>query len=109
MSRSANVLSLDTLKSFKLVMCNFSEEARNSLSSGAGGLRGSRDGLERDQFGYWQSQVKKRSEELMQARSALHRRKISQQGSDAVSDADQKDALREAARRLRVAEEKVAL
>src|SRR5262249_38481769 len=49
------------------------------------------------------------SEELMQARSDLHRRKISQQGSDAVSDADQKEALREAQRRLRVAEEKVAL
>jgi hypothetical protein len=72
-------------------------------------LRRMRDWLERDQLGYWQAQVKRRSEELMQARSDLHRRKISQQGSDAVSDADQKEALREATRRLRVAEEKVAL
>ena len=68
-----------------------------------------RDWLERDQLGYWQAQVKKRQEDLMQARSDLHRRKISQQGSDAVSDAEQKEALREATRRLRVAEEKVAL
>ena len=68
-----------------------------------------RDWLERDQLGYWQSQVKRRNEEVMQARSDLHRRKISQQGSDAVSDAEQKEALREATRRLRVAEEKVAL
>ena len=45
----------------------------------------------------------------MQARADLHRRQISQQGSDAVSDADQKEALREAQKRLRVAEEKVAL
>jgi hypothetical protein len=45
----------------------------------------------------------------MQARSDLHRRKITQQGSDAVSDTEQKEALREAMRRLRVAEEKVAL
>ena len=45
----------------------------------------------------------------MQARSDLHRRKISQQGSDAVSDSEQKEALREAMRRLRIAEEKVAL
>ncbi len=109
MSRSANVLSLETLKAFKLVMCNFAEEARSSLSGVDMELRRFRDWLERDQLGYWQSQVKKRSEELMQARSDLHRRKISQQGSEAVSDAEQKEALREATRRLRVAEEKVVL
>ena len=37
-------------------------------------------------------------EDLMQARADLHKRKISQQGSDAVSDAEQKEALREATR-----------
>ncbi len=67
-----------------------------------------RDFLERDQLGYWQAQIKRRNEEVMQARSDLHRRKISQQGSDAVSDSEQKEALREAMRRLRIAEEKVA-
>ena len=45
----------------------------------------------------------------MQARADLHRRQLSQQGSEAVSDAYQKEALREAQRRLRVAEEKVAV
>jgi hypothetical protein len=109
MSKSANVLSVQTLKDFKLVMCNFAEEARNSLSGVDMELRRMRDWLERDQLGYWQSQIKKRSEELMQARADLHKRKISQQGSDAVSDAEQKEALREAMRRLRVAEEKLAL
>ena len=72
-------------------------------------LRRMRDWLERDQLGYWQSQIKKRQEDLMQARADLHKRKISQQGSDAVSDAEQKEALREATRRLRVAEEKLAM
>jgi hypothetical protein len=109
MSKSANVLSVQTLKDFKLVMCNFAEEARNSLSGVDMELRRMRDWLERDQLGYWQSQIKKRSEDLMQARADLHKRKISQQGSDAVSDAEQKEALREAMRRLRVAEEKLAL
>jgi hypothetical protein len=109
MSRSANVLSVQTLKDFKVVMVNFAEEARNALGGVDMELRRMRDWLERDQLGYWQSQVKKRSEELMQARSDLHRRKISQQGSDAVSDAEQKEALREAQRRLRVAEDKVAV
>src|SRR6516162_5715366 len=109
MSRAANVLSIQTLKDFKNVMINFGEEARNALGGVDMELRRMRDWLERDQLGYWQAQVKRRNEELMQARSDLHRRKITQQGSDAVSDAEQKEALREAQRRLRVAEEKVAL
>jgi hypothetical protein len=109
MSKSANVLSVDTLKDFKVSMINFGEDARNALSGVDMELRRMRDWLERDQLGFWQAQVKKRSEEMMQARADLHRRKISQQGSDAVSDAEQKEALREATKRLRVAEEKVQI
>ncbi len=109
MSRAANVLSVQALKDFKNVMITFAEDARNALGGVDMELRRMRDWLERDQLGYWQAQVKRRNEELMQARSDLHRRKITQQGSDAVSDAEQKEALREAQRRLRVAEEKVAL
>ncbi|MGP0068846.1 MAG: hypothetical protein ACLQGP_35260 [Isosphaeraceae bacterium] len=109
MSRTANVLSVQTLKDFKNTMINFAEEARNALGGVDMELRRMRDWLERDQLGYWQAQVKKRQEDLMQARSDLHRKKVSQQGSDAVSDADEKERLREAQRKLRVAEEKVAL
>jgi len=109
MSRSANVLSTQTLKDFKITLCNFGEEARNALSGVEMELRRMRDWLERDQLGYWQSQIKRRQEEMMQARADLHKRKISQQGSDAVSDTEQKEALREAQRRLRIAEEKVEL
>ncbi len=109
MSRSANVQSIQTLKDFKLAMIEFGEDAQNALSGVEMDLRKMRDFLERDQLGYWQAQVKRRNEEVMQARSDLHRRKISQQGSDAVSDSEQKEALREAMRRLRIAEEKVAL
>ncbi len=109
MSRAANVHSIQTLKDFKLAMITFGEDARNALSGVDMDLRRMRDWLERDQLGYWQMQVKRRSEEVMQARSDLHRRKISQQGSDSVSDTEQKEALREATKRLRIAEEKVAL
>jgi hypothetical protein len=109
MSKSASVLSVDALRDFKVQMINFAEDARNSLSGVDMELRRMRDWLERDQLGYWMSQIKKRQEELMQARSDLHRRKLSQSGSDAVSDADQKEALREATKRLHAAEDKVAL
>jgi hypothetical protein len=109
MSRAANVLSTQTLKDFKVTLVNFGEDARNALSGVDMELRRTRDWLERDQLGYWQAQVKRRQEEVMQARADLHKRKISQQGSDAVSDTEQKEALREATKKLRIAEEKVEL
>jgi hypothetical protein len=109
MAQSANVLSVQALKDFKAVMATFSEEARNSLGGVDMELRRMRDWLERDQLGYWQAQIKKRQEQLMQARADLHRRQLSQQGQESVSDADQKEALREAQKRLRAAEEKLAL
>ena len=109
MALSANVLSVQALKDFKAVMATFAEEARNSLGGVDMELRRMRDWLERDQLGYWQAQIKKRQEQLMQARADLHRRQLSQQGQESVSDADQKEALREAQKRLRAAEEKLAL
>jgi hypothetical protein len=70
-------------------------------------LKRMRDWLERDQLSYWQMQVKRRHEAMTMARTELFRRRVSQQGSDAISDTEQKEALHEAQRRLRGAEEKV--
>jgi hypothetical protein len=109
MAQSAKVLSVQALKDFKLSLINFVEESRNALSGVDMELKRMRDWLERDQLSYWQMQVKRRHEAMMMARTELHRRKISQQGSDAVSDTEQKEALREAQRRLHKAEEKVEL
>jgi hypothetical protein len=109
MADSAKVLSVDALKDFRLALITFVEEARNALSGVDMELRRTRDWLERDQLSYWQMQAKRRHEAMMNARTELHRRQISQQGSDAKSDTEQKEALREAQRRLRIAEEKVAI
>ncbi|QEH37084.1 hypothetical protein OJF2_56690 [Aquisphaera giovannonii] len=109
MADSAKVLSVQALKDFRVSLINFVEEARNALGGVDMELKRMRDWLERDQLGYWQMQVKRRHEKMMEARTELHRRKLSQQGSDAVSDTEQKENLREAQRKLRVAEEKVEI
>jgi hypothetical protein len=109
MADSAKVLSVQALKDFRVSLINFVEEARNALSGVDMELKRTRNWLERDQLSYWQMQVKRRHEAMMMARTELFRRKLSQQGSDAVSDTEQKEALREAERRLRIAEEKVAV
>lgn len=107
MADSAKVLSVEAIKDFRIALINFVEEARNALSGVDMDLRRMREWLERDQLSYWQMQVKRRHEAMMMARTELHRRQIAQQGSDAVSDTEQKEALREAQRKLRAAEEKV--
>ncbi len=108
MAQAAKVLSIQSLKDFRVALITFTEEARNALGGVDMELKRMRDWLERDQLSYWQMQVKRRHEAMMMARTELYRRRISQQGSDAISDTEQKEALKEAERRLKVAEEKVA-
>ena len=103
----ANVRSVDALKDFKNALIAYAEEAKNALSGVDMDVRRTRDWLERDQLMYWQTQVKKRNEQVSQARADLFRRQISQSGSGSTSDTDQKEALRLAIQRLRQAEEKV--
>jgi hypothetical protein len=107
MSTGANVRSVDAIKDFKITLINFAEEARVGLSSTDMEIRQVRNWLTRDQLSYWQSQVKRGQERVSMARAELHRRQLSQANSDAVSDTDQKDALREAQRKLAEAEDKV--
>ncbi len=108
MSQSANVKSIQVIRDFKVALANFSDDARNALSSTEMEVRRVRNWLTRDQLTYWQAQIKRRNEELSIARTELHRRRLSQQGSDAVSDTDQKEAMRLAQRRLQEAEQKLA-
>lgn len=104
---TANVRSTDAIKEFRMHLVNFAEEARNALTSTEMEIRQVRNWLERDQLPYWRSQIKKCREMVSMARTELHRRQLSQSNSDAVSDTEQREALREAQRRLREAEEKV--
>ena len=109
MSQSANVRSVEALHDFRIALTNFSEEARTALSSAEMEVRRTRDWLTRDQLTFWQAQIKKRNELLSMARTELHRRRLSQQGSDAISDTEQKEAVRIAQKRLEAAEQRVAL
>ena len=109
MSQSANVRSVQAIHDFKIAMANFAEDARTALSSSEMEVRRVRNWLQRDQLTYWQGQVKRRTEEVSTARTELHRRRLSQQGSEAISDTEQKENLRAAQRRLEEAERKVAI
>jgi len=109
MSQSANVRSIQAIRDFKAAMATFAEDGRNALSSTEMEIRRVRNWLNRDQMAYWQGQIKKRTEQVSIARADLHRRRLSQQGSETVSDTDQKEALKLAQRRLIEAEEKIKI
>ena len=66
----ANVRSVDALRDFKNALIAYAEEARNALNGVDMDVRRTRDWLERDQLMYWQTQVKKRNEQVSQARGA---------------------------------------
>ena len=61
-------------------------------------IRQVRNWLLRDQLTYWQSQIKRGQERVSMARAELYRRKLSQSNSDAVSDTEQNEAVRDAQR-----------
>ena len=106
MSQSAYVRSIEVLQDVKVGLIAFCEDARSVLSAVDMEVRRTRDWLEREQLTYWKAQIKRRNEEVGMARSELHRRRLSASNSEAISDTEQKEALRLAQRRLAEAEEK---
>ena len=96
----ANVRNVDAIKNFKIALATFAEEAHTALTGVEMEIRQTRNWLERDQITYWKAQVKKSQEAVAEAKAELFRRKLSQGNSDAVSDAEQKENLRNAQRRL---------
>lgn len=103
----ANVRSVEAIKEFELALMNFAEDGRVALGAMEMEIRQLRNWLQRDQYSYWMGQVKRSKEAIAEALSDLHRRQLSQANSDAVSDSDQKEAVRVAKRRLAEAEDKV--
>ena len=75
MSRSANVLSSSDAQGLQGRDGQFRAKMHATRSADGYGAGRMRDWLERDQLGYWQAQIKKREEDLMQVRADLHKRK----------------------------------
>lgn len=103
----ANVRSTEAIKQFKNALLAYAEDGRVALGAMEMEIRQVRNWLERDQYTYWNAQAKRAREKIAEARTELNRRRLSQSNSDAVSDSDQKEALRIAKQRLEDAEDKI--
>ena len=76
MSNTARVDSIDTLKTFRVALIKFGEEANTALAAAEAEMQRVMGWLERDQVSYWQMQIRKRQEGLERAQEALRMKKL---------------------------------
>src|ERR1051325_2864380 len=107
MTQSAQVHSIDQLKHLHTVLTRFGVDAETALGVGAASIRHVYDTLE-DRLKYWQQQIFKRQEAVVQARAALSHARALSEGRN-TGCVEQELALRKAQERLREAEGKLAV
>ncbi|MFV1964372.1 MAG: hypothetical protein ACC628_03035 [Pirellulaceae bacterium] len=107
MDRSAQVTSIDAVRELRTALLQFEAGARDAVSMLQLEVRRAVDWLENDRGRYWPNQVRKASEGVAQARNALGRAELTYGSEEPPPCTEQKKALAQAKRRLRLCEEKV--
>ena len=107
MNQSANVTSIDAVRTFRAALVKFEENARDAVICLELEIRRAVDWIEVDRRRYWPTQVKQASEELAQARNALERCQLKYGSEEAPSCYGQKKDCERAKQRLRYCEDQV--
>ena len=109
MSNSAHVDSIDTLKTFRVALIKFAEEANASLATAEAEMQRTIGWLERDQMSFWQFQIRKRQEALGRAQEALRMKKLFPDASGRTpTPVEEEKAVRRCKAALEEAEQKLA-
>ena len=109
MSNSARVDSIDTLRTFRVALIKFGEEANAALASAEAEMQRMVGWLERDQMSFWTFQIRKRQEALGRAQEALRQKKLFPDASGRFpTPIDEEKAVRRCKAALEEAEEKLA-
>jgi hypothetical protein len=108
MSESAQVTSLEALQAFKAALARFGVEAQKALYAADAEVRHAVEGVQR-QLDYWKRQIRERQEELTKAKTALIQRRWGHQDGKGPGQTEAELAVRHAERRVREAEEKLAV
>jgi len=109
MSNQADVHSIEALKSFRVALALFSEDALGALGAVESEIRRTLQWLQHDRPLYWQDQLKRRRERVATAKADLFRRQIAKRPDSSPSTVEQKEALRLAEASLQEAETRVRL
>lgn len=103
MSEAARVTSVDAVKEWKDAVCVFHDEATDALGAIEMEIRRAFDWLDQ-QMRYWQVQVRKREELVLQAKNELTRKKMLPIVGKNPDTTEQEKNLKKAQRRLEEAE-----
>ena len=107
MADSANVQSIEAIREIRDALVRFMEDARNALNDTEFDLRRTVDWVTHDRRLFWVAEVRRRNQEIADARSALQRKELGRRpGSNPDTTVEEK-ALRLAKARFAEAEEKV--
>ena len=106
MNQSARVGSIDAIVAFRAALLQFAEVCDESLTSLALESRRGAERIEVERTAYWPAQARKASDDLNSARIALERCEQAIRPEDRRSCYEEKLALENARRRLRLCEEK---
>src|SRR5258705_4393486 len=109
MSNPARVESIEALKMFRRSIVKFIEAANVALGDAESEMQRRLNWLENEQDSYWQTQIRKRTEDVARARDAVRQKKIFKDFAGRTPSADQEEkALRIAIARLEEADRKLA-
>jgi hypothetical protein len=107
MSTGAKVHSIEAIKEFRASLINFVDEARNALGAVDMQINRAVQWLGQDQPLYWKAELKRRQQDMADARSNLHRKRLAARPGDPAKDTEEKEILRVAQRRVEEAEKKL--
>src|SRR5258708_4213353 len=106
MSEAARVTSLDAVKDWKNAVCVFHDDAVEALGAIEMEIRRAFDWLDQ-QTRYWQTEVRRREELVLQAKNELTRKKMMPIIGKNPDTTEQEKNLKKALRRLEEAEAKL--
>ncbi len=107
MSRRAHVVSVEAVRQFKAALQEFEEILRQALIALQMEVQRGRDWFEQERMPYWQAEVRKAQESLVEDLNRLERKRLSFNPADSPSCHEEEQAVRLTRQRLRYAEGKV--
>lgn len=106
MKRSADVRSIDALRDAKAALIEYRETIVVALSEANSEVQRALWWVQNDQRSHWERELRRRTEQVNQAKSELYRAKLSAM-DDHASCLEQRKALERAERRLEMARRKI--
>lgn len=107
MALPVDVRSLDVLRDFRAILARSREDAKNALAAAEMEISRMVDWLANDRRLHWESEIRRRREDLSQMKGELFRKRTSRMFGHDGNLSEPHELVREATRRLEEAEQKL--